>query len=431
MTIYQIADILTGLVESIMMFTLFGTFCSKREQIADWVYVIAILILTLLINVSNYFFHSGLLNAVGMCTAFILMSTLFNGKVIIKILVSFLTIVLIGILEIMVLFGITVAYNITVSAVVDTPLYRLLGIILSKMFSLFIANIIRVKFKDKRLQMGPSYWILFLVTFTTSVVAVFLIFKLSYNIENTSMYTLSILCSFGLLASTFFAMFLYENLAKQSEEISLQKQYEQHLKTQLKHLDEVLITQNQIKKFKHDFMNYKIGLQSYLENDNCAGAQEYLEKLAVKMNPEKRILETGNVALDAILSTKAAIAESKSIAFITKLQIPGNLPLDPIDICVIFGNALDNAIEACEKIESFDKKISLTIIYQKDCLFCKIVNSVGSPQSFSLKTSKADDKNHGFGLDNIRASLEKYQAEPIIIQTEDEFILKFIIPLSL
>lgn len=431
MTIYQIADILTGLVEAIMMFTLFRTFCRTKEQIPRWVYGVAVLVLTLLINISNYFFHSGLLNAVGMCTAFILASTLFNGKLLVKISVSLLTIVLIGILEIMVLFGITVAYGITVSDVVDIPLYRLLGIIVSKMFSLFIANIIRVKFKDKSLQMGPSYWILFMVMFITSVVAVFLIFKLSYNIENTSMYTLSILCSFGLLASTFFAMFLYENLAKQSEEISLQKQYEQHLKTQLKHLDEVLVTQNQIKKFKHDFMNYKIGLQLYLENGDCTGAKEYLENLVVKMNPEKRILETGNVALDAILSTKAAIAESKSIVFVSNLQIPRNLVLDPIDICVIFGNALDNAIEACEKIESLEKKISLTIIYQKDCLFCKIVNSAIASDSFSLRTSKSDNKNHGFGLDNIKASLEKYQSEPVILQTDDEFTLKFIIPLSL
>ena len=431
MTIYQIADILTGLVESIMLFILFGTFCTKKEQIPNWGYGIAVFGLTVLVNVSNYFFRSGLLNAAGMCTAFILMSFLFQGRVIVKLTISFLTIVLIGVIEIMVLFGITLVYGITVSDVVDIPLYRLLGIIVSKMLSLFTANIIRILFQNKRIRMGPSYWALFLIMFSTSVVAVFLLFKLSYDNENTANYNLSIICSFGLLASTFFAIFLYEHSAKQAEKISAQKQYEQHLKTQLKHLDEVILSQNQIKKFKHDFVNYKIGLASYLEKNDCVGAKEYLDKLTVKLNPTNTSVETGNPALDAILNTKVAIAESKNITFLSNLQIPRELLLDPVDICVIFGNALDNAIEACEKIKSAEKKISLTVMYQKDYLFCKFVNSITESNSMSLKTSKADNKNHGFGLDNIRASLKKYDSEPVIMYTDKEFVLKFIIPISI
>ena len=61
------------------------------------------------------------------------------------------------------------------------------------------------------------------------------------------MYNLSVLCSFGLLFSTFFVLYLYEHLAEQSEIIHNQQKYEQHLKEQVKHLDEILVAQKQLK----------------------------------------------------------------------------------------------------------------------------------------------------------------------------------------
>ena len=62
------------------------------------------------------------------------------------------------------------------------------------------------------------------------------------------MYNAAILSSLGLLFSTFFALYLYEHLGRQAETIRNQQQYEQNLKMQLKNLDEILITQRQIKK---------------------------------------------------------------------------------------------------------------------------------------------------------------------------------------
>lgn len=263
--------------------------------------------------------------------------------------------------------------------------------------------------------------------FASSTATVFLIFKLSYDIDGVYMNNLSILCSFGLLFSTFFALFLYERLAKQSKIIRDQQQYEQHLKTQLKHLDEILITQNQIKKFKHDFSNYVIGLQAYIDDNDCQGAKKYINDLKEKMNPGEDIVKTGNTALDAILSTKKAIAKSKGITVNTKIQIPEKVSVDPIDMCIIFGNALDNAIEACERTEIENKTITLAIICQDEAIFCKIVNTAPKSEKSIFRTSKDDKKNHGFGLENIKTTLAKYNAEPNIEHSDTEFTLKFVI----
>ena len=427
MMIYNIANVLTGIIESIMMLMLCETFCTKRKNLPSWAYGMGVIAVTAMINTSNTFFNFGMLNVVIMIFSFFVMSFLYSGKLPTRAIVSVLNYLLIIIVEIMIMFSITIIYDITVSDAVNIPTYRLLGTILSKMISLLIVNILRVRFKHNSLYMSTSYCLLFFLMFLSSTATVFLIFKLSYDSEGAYMYNLSILCAFGVLFSTFFALFLYERLAKQAETIRNQEQYEMYLKTQLKHLDDIMITQKQIKKFKHDFNNYFIGLKSYIKNGDFQEASNYIGELEEKFNHGKDIIETGNTALDAILSTKIAIAESKGISVNTKIQIPENISVDPIDMCVIFGNALDNAVEACDRTETTDKKISITIICKDKAVLCKIVNTAPKPVSSLLDTSKSDKQNHGFGLENIKMALSKYNANPTIERTDTEFILKFVI----
>lgn len=427
MTIYTIADAMTGLIEAIVFFILLDTFSMRKTTIPSWIYGIGVIFLTALINISNMIFSSGIMNAVGMSLSCFAVSFLYNGKIPFKAVASVLTIAFIGIIEIIVLFSITAIYDITVSEAVDIPSYRLLGIIISKTLTLVLANILRVSFKKRNFHIGTSYWILFVLIFSTSIVTVFLIFKLSYDIESTYMYNLSILCSFGLLFSTFFALYLYERLAKQSETIRNQKRYEEHLKMQVKHLDEMVAAQNQLRKFKHDFSNHVIGINSYLDEKDFDGAKKYVNSLSGFIDSDKNTIITGNTPLDAIINTKKTIAESKNIEFATKIQIPPELPIDPVDISVIFGNALDNAIEACDRVNSAERIISLTLTKQNENIFCKIVNSSPEPKKSAFKTSKADKENHGFGLENIKGTLAKYNSEPNISYSNNEFTLKFII----
>ena len=101
--------------------------------------------------------------------------------------------------------------------------------------------------------------------------------------------------------------------------------------------------------------------------------------------------------------------------------------VDAIDICIIFGNALDNCIEACDKIENGPKKISVSIIYEDESLICKIVNTAIKSNSRFLHTTKSDNINHGFGIGNIESALEKYKNICRFKQSDTEFILSFVI----
>lgn len=429
MTIYTVADLLNGLFVAIMMSMLLDCFCSKREEFSEWLYIIGIIVLAGLMDLSNYVFGSGILNAVGLALSIFIVSNLYKGNIQTKSVISVLGVLLIVAVELVILFPITIIYGVTVAEVVDTPSLRLLGIIVSKMATFIVVKIICSRMKKRNSYLGVTYWVLFCLIFSISIVAVFLIFKLSYDIKVAYLYNLSVLCSFGLLFSAFFALYLYEHLVEQTELMNKQRQFEQQVQSQAKHLDEILIVQNQLKKFRHDFLQHLIALSGYFDSEDCGGGLKYIESLSSIINESRKIVDTGNTALDTIINTKKVMAESKNIDFTERLQIPENLSIDAADICIIFGNALDNAIEACERTQSIDKKIKLTIIYEDNSIFCKIVNTASKNKNKKglTETSKRDKSNHGFGLENIRTALAKYNAIPEITQTETEFTIKFLI----
>ena len=425
MTIYSIADILTGIFESVVIFMLFNTYLQKREDIPEWIYGIAIVSLALLINLSNHFFNYGIINVIIIMLFTILAANLFLGNLKAKIIIAVLSIVLISMLEVAVLFLVTSFNGVTVAEAVNNASLRLQGIIISKMLTFGI--VICLKSKKHTLSMKTSYWVLFFMIFSISILAIFLIFKLQYNSGITDKYNLSIICSIGLLYSTFFTLYLYENMAKQTEIIGRQQMFEQQMKAQAKHMDEILISQKQLKNFRHDLSNHLISLTAYFKNHDYMGGLNYLKKMDSMTAANDYVVETGNIALDAIINSKLAMAQSKKIKFTTHIQIPEQISIEATDVCIIFGNALDNAIEACEKLTSENKNILLSIICENGAIICKIVNDAPGKGLSHFKTSKEDKINHGFGIENIKKALSKYENAFRIYQTDNKFILSFII----
>lgn len=427
MTIYSVAEAFTCFVEASMMLILCDIFCKRKENLQIWVYAAEVIAASVLIGISNNLFKYDFLNVLMMMAILFAMTFTYDGSIFHKAIVAILYYAIIAIVEVATMFAITVVFDISVAVAVDNPKYRLLGIVLSKIFSLIFANAIRLKCKNGTVYRNVSYWILFFMLFFTSGATMFLLFKLTYSLNKTNMYIFAAICSFCLLANTFFALYLYEHMAMQAEIIRVQQQYEQNLKMELRHFDEMTVAQRQLKKFKHDFKNYVIGLGAYIDQNNVPGASEYLDSMKEKFAPGNTIIETGNPALDAMLSTKKAVANSKNIDFNTRIQIPENLNINSADLCVIFGNALDNAIEACERTKRADAVIDLDITYNANVLYCKIINTSPLPEENKRKTSKTDKFNHGFGLENIKTALSKYRSEPAITHIGDTFTLSFIV----
>jgi sensor histidine kinase regulating citrate/malate metabolism len=166
-----------------------------------------------------------------------------------------------------------------------------------------------------------------------------------------------------------------------------------------------------IAKFQHDYKNLRIGLISYLNQNDISGALGFLKTEYLMLNEPAHNFKTGSVILDALLNEKqvSAAAANATIAF--EGVVPEPL-LNPADICVIFGNALDNSIEACAKLpKEEEKSITIKSRYFKDFLFIRIENPTAEDVQIInsvIATTKENKQSHGIGLRSIRTAAEKY-----------------------
>lgn len=432
MTIIDFAYSMTAPVEAIVFFMMFDAFCERRRAFAFWQYIVGVLILAGMISIVNSYLLFRLSNAIGMIvSAFFVSLFYYHSSFIKRVFVPLSIWAIMGAIETLVLNLMGFIFGITSNEVINSPAYLVLGIIVSKSLALAVVYAIRVKRYSRKVELNVTFWFLFLFLLTSSVISVFLILWM-LNALNDSRYNLiALICSIGLFVGMFLSLYFYEYMAEQNQIIREQEQFEQQMESQLKHMDEIILKQNELRRVKHDMVNQLIAIKSYLDNADISGGQQYVESLTDQLQYISQSINTGNNALDAILSTKKSLAESKGIVFNIEIRISERLPLDAKDLCIIFGNALDNAIEACDRLpENAEKLIDLLLVQDAHALFCVLSNTTPANNDRTFTTSKTDTINHGFGLQNIRDALANYDAEPSIEQEGETFSLSFNIVLQ-
>ena len=424
MTVF--VEALMGISESIMLYMVYEAFFERKENVGNLFFFICYALFALIDDISFWLLGGSLINLLILYCGSLILTMLYKTDIKSRIATPLFMFAINILIEMIVWYFIGLIFDLTVEEHLKIPNIWITGAILSKSILLIISNFVRLRFKNRKLFKSRSYWFLFVVVFLPTVLIDYLLFTLTFSIAEAHINILAIVGSLGLVISSFVVLFLYEKFAIQSEIINREQQYEQQLKSQAKHLDDILVMQNQIKGFRHDIKNHWVALSGYFSNGDYEGGKKYIEQISGAFNDGETI-DTGNIALDAIVSTKKALANEKNIRFDATVQIPEQIPVDAADICIIFGNSLDNAIEACEKIKSDDKYINLSVIYEENSILCKIVNSIENKNKITFKTTKKDKNNHGFGFENIKQSLSKYNHLMKIDQTDSEFVLSFVI----
>ncbi len=202
--------------------------------------------------------------------------------------------------------------------------------------------------------------------------------------------------------------------------------FEDQIKVQAKHYEEISKNNFELRRFRHDYKNLLIGLGAFMKEGDTQAVQQLLEKQMEEMNEGAAdvLFDTGNGIVDAILSEKQKKAETTN----SIINFEGAIlteKIAPPDLCVIFGNTLDNAIEACEKVHTAaPNTISVYCKSTGDFIFVKISNPVDQApeiQNNSVSTSKSDTANHGFGLYSLKKAIQKYNGIMSIACTDHRF----------
>ena len=175
-----------------------------------------------------------------------------------------------------------------------------------------------------------------------------------------------------------------------------------------KHLNEVRSIHKEMRGYKHDFHHHLQTLKGQLEAGEVDRALAYIEQLDNQLMNVDTLLKTGNVSLDAILSAKIAQAKAENIAVTVKANVPDALTISDLELSIIIGNLLDNAIEACRTVTG-ERFIRIFISMKGTMLYFSMLNAAGAKKkkTGSLFATHKDGV-HGFGLRRAEAILEEH-----------------------
>ena len=176
-----------------------------------------------------------------------------------------------------------------------------------------------------------------------------------------------------------------------------------------KHCEEVQNIYNTMRGWRHDYRNHIAVMQGMLSSGKLKELENYLGELNVDLNTVDTVIKTGNVTVDAILNSKLSLAKNKNIKTDVTARVPETDVTD-VELCVILGNLLDNAMEACLKMENEQGRfIRVYIGVFKEQLYISVTNSMTGTPKRSGKTYKtAKGGEHGFGLMRIDGIVSKY-----------------------
>jgi sensor histidine kinase regulating citrate/malate metabolism len=197
-----------------------------------------------------------------------------------------------------------------------------------------------------------------------------------------------------------------------------------------KQRDEVQNIYQTMRAWRHDYHNHMQSIKAMISMNKKEELSEYLDNLEKDLDSIDIAIRTGNVGLDAILSSKVSIARKNKIDVTCTAKVPQDMKISDVHLCAIVGNLMDNAIEACEKISGGSKQASQKFIriyigLFKNQLYISVTNSTKEKKRKKLTelvTSKIGE--HGFGLRRIDKIADQYQGyvnrknEPGVFATE-------------
>ncbi len=187
--------------------------------------------------------------------------------------------------------------------------------------------------------------------------------------------------------------------------------------------------EERVRSIYHDLKNHLLVLQA--QAGNGQEVQTSIQGLQSQIQEYETYYQTGNEYLDIIIRDKARAAQQHQIDFAAAISFADGAFIDPLDISTIFGNALDNAIEACGKLPEQERLITAKADRVRDMLVISVENSapILSAGAGRNRTTKEDTFAHGFGLSNIRNVVQKYAGQCSVRAAEGRFTLKIVIPL--
>ncbi len=195
------------------------------------------------------------------------------------------------------------------------------------------------------------------------------------------------------------------------------------MEKQVAEVNEIYMT---MRGWRHDYHNHLQKLAAHLAEGQIEEAKKYIGELGESLDNIKAKYQTGNVSLDAILNSKLSIVEKEGIAINCKVEIGESLTVSDIDLCILLGNLIDNAVEACRGIsDEAERFLRIYMCIRKKQLYISVSNATNEViRKLDAEYISKKRGDHGHGLKRINIVVDKYGGfikranEPGVFATE-------------
>ena len=184
-----------------------------------------------------------------------------------------------------------------------------------------------------------------------------------------------------------------------------------------------------IRRMKHEMRNHLTNIKGLYESGNFGEMEQYITRMDESMNVFELAIKTGNPVTDVIVNDRQKAAEKQGIQFQSGFIYPKSERYNAYDIGIIINNLLQNALEACGRMNTVNRYISITSRQKKKFFLIEVRNSfegeivmdADTNLPISTKGNGASASLHGIGLSNVKREAEKYMGDLNIKVKKNEF----------
>jgi signal transduction histidine kinase len=424
--LWDFIEIAASLFESIII--LWGLtrifqskFSGKKQIISVLTCILAINIYDIIVR--NFTGFDGLFSFIAIAMFFVYAIFALKGKPLYKLVVIVAMFALIFIINITTTFVISLftdnGYTVLLSA---SDAYRLLTLFTTKFLFFLAVRLIVTLYKREDLELHLTENIAAIVIFVLTLIIGITVLNFQLNSGKNQNLTLTLVVS--IVLTNCFVLYMLQKISRDNKRKLLISLLEIQVKEQKTMLEDMANIGSEIKKAEHDIKHHLSSVAGLIENDESGEALTYIKELL--HNYESNIFKyifVDNSIVNSILNFKIGRCRKSGIDI--KIDIETDFEgFSEIDLCVLISNLLDNAIEASENVHS--PKIILTIKNENNYLYVSVKNRIEKSvldNNNTLKTTKNDNSNHGFGLYSITQVAHKYDGMKKIYEENGCFVV--------
>lgn len=313
----------------------------------------------------------------------------------------------------------------------EDPLLYLQGMFVSQMLVFIVVKTVWIYQNRHDYQMSAKTWLGLMIIPVTSVIAVYGIAEAAYQFESRRICLLVLAIAICLIVANGFIFYLFENELK-NEETKLRYRFmEKQLEDEKEYYKQLTESQEEIRKLSHDMKNSLISILGILKEGDQELVENTIQEMLHEVKSTGQRIYTGRVAIDTMLNMKEKRMKEEKISFEPVCIMSSESKFDEMAFCIFMGNALDNAIEANERVEEGKRYIRMRLIERGNVISCYMENAKSRKhKSMGNCTTKADPVRHGYGLANMRVVLEKHGGNLETQDKEDRYIVSAVMPIE-